>query len=294
MHPFAARVVRRVQGSGGAIPLPDAWPDLAELERLAQAISKRAEPRIEEVEAPLYIKGEAFHQPTVGAIAWARRVSEWFSHEPELAELALLYGLKQAKSREYLDMLDADAARAAVHRWALRSRVTVAEAREVLALLFPAQRETDTGVSLKALRMEYGDDPTKWPETGLREAVAAWLKMVSAVETASEDRSIYKSVIFSVMREFGGTLDYWIFDVSLDRLLAAADEILKKQEAELAADKKARGGAAAERWAIEAQARFNVFAKAFERKYGRASAASKPQHTPSPSAPPSATNSTDE
>lgn len=294
MHPFAARVVRRVLESGGSIPLPDAWQDLAELERLAQAISKRAEPRFEEVETPLYIKGEAFHPPTVGAIAWARRVSEWFPHEPELAELALLYGLKLAKTKEYLGLLDADAARAAVHKWALRSRVTVAEAREVLALLFPTQRENEHAVSLKALRMEHGDDPAKWPEAGLREAVAAWLEMGRSAESAADDRSIYKSVIFSVMREFGGDLDYWIFDASLDRLLAAADEILKKQEAELAADKKARGVAAAERWSIEAQARFNVFAKAFERKYGRASAASKLQQTPSPSTQPSATNSADE
>lgn len=290
MHPYALRAVRRVLDAGGSIPLPDAFDDLAELERLARAISRRPEPRFDEIGAPLYVKGEAFFPPTVGSIAWARRVADWFHGEPELAELALLYGLTLARSGEYRDLLDREKARAAVHRWALRSRVTVADAREVLALMFPPQRETEHAVRLKALRSEHGEDAAKWPEPALRECAAAWMETARAAEAAESDSSIHKSVIFHVMREFGGTLDYWIFEAPIDHLLAAADELLKRQEAELAAERRAAGGAATERWAVEAQTRFNLFARAFERKYGPpARDVSAAQNKPNPSAPPSST-----
>lgn len=282
MHPFADRVVLRVQKAGGLIPLPDAWPDLAELERLAQGISRRAEPRFEEFAAPLHIKGEAFHQPTVGAISWARRLAEQFPRDPDIGEIALLYSLTVADVRKLPD--EPATARIAVGRWARRTRIAMTDAREIFALLFPAQRETDEGALLKALRMEHGDDSAKWPDPALREAVGAWLALCKAADAAAEDRSVYKSIIFAVMREYGGTLDHWIFEVSLDALLAAADEILKQSEAKLAAEKKAHGVACAERWSVDAQARFTLFARAFERKYAPAGA--RPQKPAAPSSEP--------
>ncbi|MCS6898063.1 MAG: hypothetical protein NZM29_08835 [Nitrospira sp.] len=272
---------------GGSIPLPDAWADLAELERRAQAITKRDEPRLNELAAPIYVKDVAFYPPTVGTIAWARRVSDWFPHEPELAELALLYSLTQAKSREYLDLLSPDAARKTIHRWAMRCGITLAEAREVLELLFPPRREADAEAKLAALRLEHGDEPSTWPQQALREAVAAWFDLTKMADMA-DDHSIYKSVIFALMREFGGDLDYWIFDAPLDHLLAAADELLKRQETELAAERKAKGSPAAERWVIEAQERFVLFARAFERKYSSIAQARRTENAPTP---PSATHS---
>lgn len=274
MHPLADRVVRRVLEGGGTIPLPDAFADLAELERLAQATSKRAEPRFSEISAPIFVQNEAFYPPTVGALAWARHLAEQYPLDTHLAELALLYALTSKDARAL--PADPQAARSTVERWARRSMLTLDDAREILQLLFPPHGETEAGVKLAALRMEHGDDVTKWPDAAAREAVACWLETAKAAESAADDRSVFKSIIFSVMREFGGTLDYWIFEASLDHLLAAADELLKRQEAELAAERRVKGSPAAERWLVEAQERFTIFARAFERKYGRATPRSAP------------------
>jgi hypothetical protein len=276
MHPYAERAVRRVLESGGVIPLPDAFDDLAELERLAQAISKRPEADFDAIEPPIYINGVAFHPPTLGVIAWARRVQDWFRDEPEIGELALLYGLTVARSKEYRDLLQKEEARKAVHRWALRNRITVASAREVLALYFPAPPETARDVSLKALRLEHGDDAAKWPDKALRDAVRGWLEAAVEAEKAAESNAGGKSLAFLCAETFGPDVDYWLFEASLQKLLAAAEMIAKRNEQEAEAEQKAHGIWRAPTWAVEAQSRFNVFARAFERKYSRAGVPSEP------------------
>jgi hypothetical protein len=280
VHPFAARVVRRVQDGGGRIPIPDAFADLAELERLAQAISRRREPRFDEIESPVYVDGVAFYPPTLGSIAWTRRVAEWFPNEPELADLAMAYGLAHARSAEFRQHDNADAARAAIWGWAARCGASIDRVREAVAALLPAPVESEQQVELAALRMEHGDEAATWPEPALRAVASAWLTILQDAERAISDRVTSKALVYACIREFGGTEDYWIFEASLDRLLAAADEIAKHNEAEEEAEKRAKGMSGASRWSVEAQGRFNVFARAFERKYGAAKTPASPHAEP--------------
>jgi hypothetical protein len=277
MHKFADRVVRRVLDAGGVLPLPAAFEDLAELDRLAAAIEKPEQPAFDLIESPVYVNGTAFFPPMLGCIAWARQVAEWFPEEPELSELALLYALHTARSKDYLRITDEREARRTVHDWAKRTDVSAAQAREVLRVLLPDPRAPDEAIALRALRMEHGDQAAKWPEAAARAAVRAWLALEIRAEQAASDEGLYKGIVHDCMREYGGTADQWIHETSIRRVLAAADESQRALEAESDAEAAAKGVGGASRWSVRAQKRFNVFAGAFERKYSAPAAPQPPR-----------------
>lgn len=279
MHPLAQRVVRRILDGGGTLPLPSAFADLQELERLAQAVSTRETTTFDLLESPVYIGPVAFYPPTLGVMVWGARVRDWFPGEPELPELAVLYALTLAESQEYRELTHPDQARRAIHRWALRHRIPVSAASEVLNLFFPPPTRSPHAVVLKALRAEHGSMAAAWPAAALQTAVGEWLEAMDETEAALQRKDLNQSVVFMVAQHFGGSLDHWIFEASFARLMAAADEVLADRERKTDEELSAKGDRLASRWSVEAQKRFNVFARALERRY-------LPAPAPAPASPP--------
>lgn len=267
MHRFTERTLRRLADRGIRLDMLQALDDVMELERLARACSEKpVHHRFNELETPIYIKDTAFWPPTLGSMAWARKVGEWFPEDTGLTDLALVFSL--ANGTELRLLTHPESARAKVLAWALERDISVAHAREVLTLLLPTPRDNREDLELAALRLANGDDAKTWPEADLRQAIQWWLAMCQRNEKLMADNGHSTgSLVTTCMETYGQAFDFWIWEVSLDRLMEAAEGIQTRNEAEAdAASKEGRRSVA--RWAVDAQGRFNAYARGFERKWG--------------------------
>lgn len=267
MHRFTERVLQRLADRGIRLDMLRALDDVMELDRLARACSEKPmHHRFSELETPIYIKDTAFWPPTLGSMAWARKVGEWFPEDTGLTDLALVFSLANVTALRGLT--NPESARATLLAWALERDISVAHAREALALLLPAPRDSREDIELDGLRMANGDDAKTWPETALRQAVQWWLEIQKRNEMLMADNGRSTgSLVTTCMETYGQTFDFWIFEVSLDRLMEAAEGIQARNEAEAAAAAK-EGSRSVARWAAAAQGRFNVYARGFEQKWG--------------------------
>lgn len=277
MHRFTERVLRRLADRGIRLDMLQALDDLMELDRRARACSEKpVHHRFNELETPIYIKDTAFWPPTLGSMAWARKVGEWYPEDTGLTDLALVFSL--ANGTEVRRLTHPESAKATVLTWALDRDISVAHAREVLTMLLPTPRDNREDVELAVLRMAHGDDAKIWPEAALRQAVHWWLEIQKRNEMLMADNGRSTgSLVTTCMDTYGEPFDYWIFEVSLDRMLEAAEGIQSRNETEAAAAAK-DGRRSVSSWAVAAQGRFNAFARGFERKYGSAPAQSVPPH----------------
>jgi len=203
MHILATRVVRKALASGARIDPVEHFDLLTELDRLARATAEApAHDRIAILDRPVVAGGVAFRRLSFAARAWIGEADEWFADDRDTFGLCVAYAAAHARDKAAFDAAaDPRAARTAVAAWSRTLTLT------------PEQLDAAVAAALRPLAP--ADVP---PEPGAAPAALG-------------------PVLARLMRECGGTLDYWLWEVSDDALDAILEAFRRSDEAEAKAAK---------------------------------------------------------
>ena len=238
MHILATRVVRKALASGARIDPVEHFDLLAELDRLARATAEPpAHDRIAFLDRPVIVGGYALRRLSFRARAWLADADEWFQDDRDLFGSCLAWACAHCRNRAAFDAVaDPRLARQTVTEWI--NTLTCS----------PEQMEVAVRAIVRPL-----------------EAPVVHLATPAAPEVPDAPSTALGPVFARLLTECGGTLDYWMWEVSDDALNAILDAFARSDEADAKAAKLPPAD-----WmpGVRAFKAWNAAAKAFARKVG--------------------------
>lgn len=238
---LAARAVRRAIAAGGKVDPVEHFGDLLNLHRLAEAMGgKTLRERVDQLNQPVMVGKVRLYRLSFGAIDWLDAGPvQWFSDDRILGSLATAFAMAHSHQRRVLDRLaDPTRTEREIRLW-----------------------ERGTGCAADAL-MEAVDALLERPDDGQRSEVR---------DQKSDDAELVSRhpVLHRLMHAYGGTIDYWLWEVSADDCVELLDQIRADQDAQTRATSNASGRAHAPdpaSRAVRAHVAFNKAAQAFHEK----------------------------
>lgn len=167
------KLAELLKQTGHSLTLDD-LDAVARVNELAQAVSGCEDPDEQSlINHPVPCGNVTLRKPSAGKLFWFGEVaSDWFRHNPELADLCFAYLLSLPNDEQQLDgLLDRESATAIVSRWAKKLTATEAEFARAIARVYPESDGSEDGDDhepisqgplFALLAKEYGRDPAWW------------------------------------------------------------------------------------------------------------------------------------
>jgi hypothetical protein len=211
MHILAERAVKRAIAAGAAVDPVQHFDLIVELDRLARALGESpVSDSIAILDRSIVVGGSTLRRLSFAARAWLEDCAEtWFGKDdPCMFDLCCAWAFAHGRSRAALDACGSAAdARQTVRAWLKTLDCT------------PEQ----LAAAVEALGAPLA------PPTVL---------LADPVDPAAPARSARIGPVFArLIREYGQTLDYWMFEVSDDAVGVLIDTIARSDEADAKAAK---------------------------------------------------------
>jgi hypothetical protein len=211
LHDLTIKAIRRAQAQGGVIDPVEDWAAIAELDRLARAATEPPpEDKLVFLDLPLIVGNVSLYRLSWNALDWvADCAGVWYAEDDSMYDRALAWAHVNARSpRAFRRCAEKRIASAEISRW-VREQTT------------PWQVIT-AGV----------------------DKLMEELKPKHADESKRSGRKVSKASFLDILLEtHGGTIDYWMWDVSMAAMQHFAAAIKYRQDAESVEIRTASGQA---------------------------------------------------
>ena len=200
LHDLTIRAIRRAESQGGVIDLVEDFGAIAELDRLARAATAApAEDKLVFLDLPLIVGNVHLYRLSWGALDWVAECAwSWYSEDGCMYDRALAWAHVNARSpRAFRRCSSMREASAEISRWAREQSV-----------------------------------PWQMIMTGVDQLMAELKPKDKSEQKRNGDKLSTSSFLDILLATHGGTIEYWLWDVSLVAMQRFSAAIQYRQESE--------------------------------------------------------------